>query len=111
MEEARWGDNDGLSDLPIDVFADSEGATSRRDSGRDCGPSGSAGAAVHGELAVEATDALVTEHGLLFAKVIAVKNELQITVERGWLSTSNKCTAVEGDEVCVDCDISVIGED
>lgn len=71
MEEAAGGDNDLFSDLPVHVISDGEGGSEGSDGGCDASPGFDSRLTIHGELAVEAANALVAEHGLLSIVVSA----------------------------------------
>ena len=110
MEEASGCHDDGFSDLPIYIHTSCKVIIPRVNSGCDGSPCRHSGAAVHGELAVETTDTLVSEHGLLLAVVVAMHDEGELAVQRRCLSSSDELSSVDGDEVTLHSDISVIGE-
>jgi hypothetical protein len=76
MDETSRGYDNDFSYLPVHWLFHCEGSCSGVDGGPDGGPGDISWLAVHRELAVHASDTLVTEHGLLLVIVTAVHDEL-----------------------------------
>lgn len=80
----------------------------RIDGSCDGGPGDVSLSSVHGELAIEAADPLVSEHRLLLAVVIPMQNEGQLVGVWVLLSSCDKGSSVDGDESSLNSQILVI---
>lgn len=110
MEETSRSNNNRLSYLPVNVFTEGEGSRARRYGDSNGGPSGLAWLTIHGELAVETSNALISEHRLLFSVVVPIHNEGKFAVERGSFSSCDEVASVHGDEAGMDSHVGIVGE-
>lgn len=105
MIETGRGDYNLITYIPINCILDLQEAISWVDGVGEHGPGVLLRLAVHGELAFQASNSLVSEHRLLGVIVVSVHDEVEIVKMRLLLSSCDESSTNKSDETSLNCDI------